>query len=288
MNRVQDIVAAVDTLPPLHDTTLRLLTVLRDPHSSIEDIVEVIRYDEALTGQVLRLCNSVYFGLNRKINSLSEAMVCLGTTKLLHLIMAAHSSALLGKEQRGYGLPPGHLWQHSVGVALACDILGEKTRVPNPAPLFTAGLLHDIGKVVLNEYVAAEYAQIARLVHQERYAFNEAERMVLGYDHCEVGALLAEKWNLSAGLIRCIRWHHEPQSATPDTPDDPDRVYVDLVYLADVLCLMLGLGIGADGLNYRSDEDVLTRYHLTERDLEQIGARVVAELIQVKQMASQS
>ncbi len=288
MNRVEDIVAAVETLPPLPDTTVRLLAVIRDPRSSMDEIVSVIKYDEVLTGEVLKLCNSAYFGLNRKIHSLNDAMVCLGTAKLLHLVMAAHSNALLGHEQQGYGMLKGQLWQHSVGVALACEAIGTKTKQPNTNLLFTAGLIHDIGKVVLNQYVGKEYAEIARLVTEEKRAFNEAERMVLGYDHCEVGALLAEKWNLSEVITQCIRWHHEPAAYATGSVQDAVGVHVDMVYLADILCLMLGLGLGSDGMCYRADEQILERYGLAERDLEMIGAQVTGELIQVKHLSAES
>jgi len=277
MNRVKDIVASVDTLPPLPDTTVRLMAVLRDSQSSIDDIVSVIKYDQVITSEVLRICNSAYFGLNRRINSLNEAMICLGTAKLLQLVMAVHSNALLGKEQKGYGMPPGFLWQHSVGTAVACEAIGETMGLPNSGLAFTIGLVHDIGKVVLNEYVAAECADIARLVNEQGHAFNEAERMVLGYDHCEVGSLLAVKWQLPDEIVQCIRWHHEP-------PGSEANAFIDLVYLGNVLSMMLGFGLGYDGLSYRADPAVLARHHLTERDLETFGAEVIAELGKVKEM----
>lgn len=283
MNRVEDIVAAVDSLPPLPDTTIRLVAVLRDPTSSIDDIVSVIKYDEVITSEILKICNSAYLGLNRKINSLNEATVCLGVAKLMQLVMAVHANALLGKEQKGYGMPPDALWQHSVATALGCELIGQKVGLHNNNLLFTMGLLHDIGKVVLNEYVATEYARIAQLVSEENYAFNEAERMVLGYDHCEVGALLAEKWQLPTEIVQCIRWHHDPAD-----PAKEGGAFIDFVYLANVLSMMLGLGIGRDGLSYRASEETLARYHLTERDLEVFGAQVVAELAQVKEMAAET
>ncbi len=282
MNRLEDIVAAVDTLPPLPDTTIRLVSVLRDPTSSIDDIVSVIKYDEVITGEVLRICNSAYLGLNRKVNSLSEATICLGIAKLLQLVMSVHASQLLGKEQQGYGLNPGFLWEHSVATALGCEMLGKKIGLPNDNLLFTMGLLHDIGKVVLNEYVAKEYPEIARLVMEEGLAFDEAEQRVLGYDHCQVGALLAEKWQLPAEIIHCIRWHHDPAG------HEQENAFIDLVYLANALSTMLGVGIGRDGLSYRADEVTLSRHHLTERDLETIGANVFAELAQVKEMAAEA
>lgn len=278
MNRVEDIIAAVDTLPPLPDTMVRLMSVVSDPDSSIAEIVSVIKYDEVITGEVLKVCNSAYFGLSRRISNLTEATVCLGTARLMQLVMAIHSNALLGREHKGYGMLSGYLWQHSVATAIACETLGEKLALPNAGLLFTMGLMHDIGKVVLNEYVGTEYAKITQLVDDEGYAFNEAERIVLGYDHCEAGGLLGEKWQLPSEFIGAIRWHHEPAGAPGADP------LIDVVYLANIWTVMLGFGRGHDGLNYRADEQALARRGLTEADMQIVGTDVVLKLKQVKEM----
>ena len=227
---------------------------------------------------MLRLCNSAYFGLSRKVASLNDAMLCLGTVKVLQLVMSVHTTGLLSKEQIGYGLDPGMLWKHSVAVALTCSNVAQRLKMTNAGLLFTAGLLHDIGKVVLNEYVAEEFSEIVRLVAEQDLSFLEAEHQILGFSHEEIGGKIAESWQLPEAITKCIRYHHDP-----DKPDPPD-ILVDTVYLANSLCLILGIGLGADGLAYRADETVMERYQLQEADLELIGVQMTTELKRVEGM----
>jgi len=271
-----EIIRGIGMLPPLPDTALKLLRVVNDPLSTVDDIVEAIRYDQAVTGQVLRLCNSAYFGLSRKVTSLSDAMLCLGTMKVMQLVMSVHTTALLSKPQRGYGLDPGVLWKHSVAVALASAGFTNYVKGANGSVAFTAGLLHDIGKVVLNEYVAAEFNEIARRVSEERLSFIEAEQQVLGFSHEDVGGRIAEQWKLPEAMVLCIAHHHRPGEV------DPPNVLVDMVHLADCTCLLLGLGLGDDGLSYRADAAVMERYGLRESDLETLGAQVLIDLKRVE------
>ncbi|HVP11500.1 MAG TPA: HDOD domain-containing protein, partial [Phycisphaerae bacterium] len=150
MNRASEILKQVVELPPLPTTAIKLMNVLHDPRSTLDDIVEAIRYDQAITGQVLQLCNSAYFGLSRTVTSLNDAMLCLGSVKVLQLVMSVHTNSMLSRKQIGYGLERGILWKHSVAVALAATAVAQRLGTSMVNLVFTAGLLHDIGKVVLN------------------------------------------------------------------------------------------------------------------------------------------
>lgn len=276
MNRANEIVKKIGTLPPLPDTAMKLIRVVNDPRSTVDDIVETIRYDQAITAEVLRLCNSAYFGLSRRITSLNDAMLCLGTVKVLQLVMSVHTTNLLAREQSGYGMDPGVLWKHSVAVALAAAQFAGLLRRANGSLAFTAGLLHDIGKVILNDYVAQEFADIVRKVKEEGVSFMEAEQQVLGFSHQDIGGQIAERWKLPENMVLSIRHHHLPSEL--DSPND----LVDVVHLADCACLMFGLGIGVDGLCYRADAAVLSRHELHETDLEKIGVQILVDVKRVE------
>lgn len=275
---IRDILQRVGSLPPLPDTAVRLMNVINDPRSTVEEIVEVIRYDQAVTAEVLKLCNSAYFGLTRNVASLSEAMVCLGTVKVLQLVMSVHTSALLSKAQIGYGLAPGVLWRHSVAVALAASATAQRIQLTNVSLAFTAGLLHDIGKVVLNEYVAEDFLEITRRVREEKLSFVESEKAVLGYSHEEIGGRIADVWKLPQPMVQSICHHHDPCLLDPPDP------LVDTVYLANCVCLLLGVGLGEDGLYYRASDKVMQRNGLRESDLENIGAQMLLDLRKVEQI----
>lgn len=266
------VIARVDTLPPLPVSIQRLVKVACNPASTLDEVVDAIRYDPSVTAEVLRLCNSAYFGLPRKVDSLERATCLLGTVRVFQLVVAASLRSVLHRPLAGYGLSAGGLWAHSAAVALAAELFAKRTSSPSRGLPFTAGLLHDIGKVVLDQFVRVEYAQILRRVQAEQITFNEAERQVLGYTHAEVGALLAERWQLPPAIVSSIRHHHEPP-----TPPAPDGV-VDVVHLADAVCLMLGVGTGDDGLSYRLDPAVLARHALSATEVEALGAQAIVEL----------
>lgn len=262
----------IDALPPLPATSIRLVNVIGDPSASVTDIVEVIKYDQALTSEVLRLCNSAYFGLSRQIASLNDAMVCLGTLKLLQLVMSVHANAMLNTPQIGYGLEGGMLWRQSVATALAAADFAKRVRYANVNLAFTSGLLHDIGKIVLSRYVAEEFTAILTLVNEHKLAFIEAERQVLGFDHTQVGGMVAERWKLPEPIVRCIKYQYEPQRL------DPPDTLVDVIYLGNCVCLLMGIALGTDGLSYRADDAVAARYKLGEADLEAVGMAMYNEL----------
>lgn len=282
MKNIEEIIQQIESLPRLPDTAVKLMTLMGDPRSTVDDIVEAIKYDQVVTTEVLKLCNSAYFGLSRKVTSLNDAMLCLGTIKLLQMVMAVHTNSMLTQKQDGYGLQSGSLWKHSVAVGIASSLIAQKLKVADVNLVFTAGLLHDIGKVVLDRYVDHDFNEIQQLVTKEGLSFSEAEERVIGFAHQEVGSLIAEKWNLPEAIVRCIRYHHSPwELEQPDTN-------VDIVYLADCICLLLGVSLGEDGLNYRADHNVMERHGLHESDIEMIGAQMITELKRVENLFEDS
>lgn len=266
----------LDTLPRFPGTALRLLQALSDPDSTFREIIDIVRHDVTVTAGVLRLCNSAYLGLRERIGSIDHAARYLGTARLMQITLAVHCQTLLAPEQRGYGLPPGELWAHALGVAFGAEKLARRTDACAPDLAFTCGLLHDVGKIFLNEQVAERYAEIAAMVRSQRISFHAAERHVLGVTHAEIGALAAERWELPPALVAGIRHHHDPLS-TEAAP------LVDLVHLADVTCIVVGLGGGDDGLMYEAAPEVLRRRGLVEADLEALAAEVVPQVRAVRE-----
>ena len=279
---LNDLIAKVEALPPLQTNATRLIEVISDPGSTLNEIVETIRYDQAITTQVLRLCNSAYYGLSRQVASLDDAIRFLGTSKMMQLVMAAHTRGLLGKPQEGYGIRPGGLWEHSVGVAIATQVIAHRIGHEQAGLLFTAGLLHDVGKIILNEFVAEEFSQIAKVVTENNTSFLDGERSVLGFTHAEVGQCVGEAWELPEAIVKAMRYHHEPELLDPPDPT------VDIIHLSDAVCMMCGVGCGNDGLLYRANSHVMERYELTESDLEIIGAETIIELKKVQSLFNSS
>jgi HD-like signal output (HDOD) protein len=175
--------------------------------------------------------------------------------------MVGNHSGNFKNAQQGYDLDDGALWRYSVSSALIAQDLAEKRQVKSISSIFTSALLKDIGKVVLNTYMRDALNDVQTKV-QEGLTFIEAEKAVFGIDHAELGGKVAEKWNFNQATIDIIRLHHNPDLAPADDPALP------IIYLADSICMMVGVGVGADGLAYRYHQDIVDRLDFSDIDLQ--------------------
>ncbi len=258
--RIEQVLARASTLKPFPRAAQRALTLLDDPLVSAGKLSEVISLDAALTSGVLKAANSAALARSRSVDNLQQALALLGNQAFKQIVFASASVGFLADGQPGYQLSPGDLWHHAVATSLMVEVLAAAAKVkPGPA-LFTAALLHDLGKSVLGDFVKDDLAVIdARVRGGESYL--EAERAVLGIDHAELGARIVERWNFSAELADLIRFHHAPQQK-------PQSTDLALLSLANVVCQLYGLGAGADSLLQRADGSTLAKLGLKLRDLE--------------------
>jgi putative nucleotidyltransferase with HDIG domain len=261
---IDAIVKSIKKLPPFPNVATRALEVLDDPHASVDRLISIIQYDQAITANVLKMCNSAYYGLARKVGSLREGLVLLGNEELKNIILASTVVKFFHKEMRGYDLAEGELWKHAVATGIISMIISNRVTVSESQSLFTTALLHDIGKVVLNSFIDRYFEQIIVLVNEGRHSFLEAERETLGIDHGEVGAKIAESWNFPEDIVQGIRLHHRPEEASDDDQITP------IIYLANIITLSMGVGVGRDGLSYRGKEEVMKRYQLKSKDVQEI------------------
>ena len=267
MTDLEDIVAQIDLLEPMPPIAAQILALTDDPDSSLTEISELITNDPALTANLLKICNSAFFSLIRRVDSVRDAISLVGLDQIVELILFNSLSSNFNKELVGYGLGERELWRHAVSSAHVAGILADRFGVShNKHLIFTAALLKDIGKLILGRYVAFSYEQINILVRSRGLSFNDAEHEIIGMNHEELGALVGKKWNFSEKLIYIMRHHHlSDESARKD-------LETALVYLADIICMMMGVCTGADGLSYRFYSDVLNELNLTENDLQGIIA----------------
>jgi len=245
----------------------RALLLLNKPEVSIQELVDVVKFDPAITANILRISNSAYFGLRREIHSLHQALLLLGTQELLKIIIASGATRLFSSPTPGYFTERQGLWRHSVSCALMVDLLARELTMPDQATGFTAGLMHDIGKVVLSLFVEQKFHEIMEVVEQHGVSFQAAERIVLGVDHAEMGGEMARMWDFPDRLRMAITHHHldKPEAYTDDL--------ILIVYLADILVMMFGQDLGSDGLAYTGYPEVLRHFHLREKNLQKILLR---------------
>lgn len=263
MNLVDRILQSTDKLPPFPMVIQRAIQLMEDPRSSAQNLVEVLQFDPSITANVLNLCNSAYFGLRRTVSSLREALILVGFDPLMEIILSQESTQFLKDPCRGYDLGQTDLWKHSVACALLSRIISKRLHREATLTLFTAALVHDMGKIMMGRFVQDYSGQIRMLTGEGQLSFTEAEKEIFGIDHAELGGKVAEKWKFPRPIISAVRHHHAPSRASED------RETVELIYLCDLVAMITGIGGGADGLTYRGDPDVMKRHHLTEKDIEQ-------------------
>jgi len=267
MTDLKDIVKQIDQLDPIPAITTQLMALAAAPDSTLSEIADLILNDPALTANLLKTCNSAYFGLNRKLDSLRDAIGFVGLDHIVQLVMLNSVARNLRNQSQGYGLGEGELWRHAVSSAHIAKILAGKFGIAQHRHLiFTAALLKDIGKLILGRFVAFSLEEINILVHSKGYSFNDAEKKIIGMNHEELGAMVAQNWRFGDKLVYIIRHHHLSNESAREDPA------TSVVYLADIICMMMGICTGADGLSYRFYSDVLKRMDLTETDLQAIIA----------------
>jgi len=278
MKDIEKIISRIDKLKPVSRVANKILEFIEDSEGSASDLSEIIIYDQAVTANLLKICNSAYYGLSRQVDSVQRAVVFLGINKVVDIVIMAGCAENLRTSQKGYDLCEGELWKNSVSSALMARDLAEKKKLTNVHMIFTAALLKDIGKLVLSQYVADSFERINRLVTDQGYSFKEAEQEVIGIDHAQLGAMVLEKWKFSQKMVDIVRNHHlSEELLTPDSE-------TGLVYLADTLCMMMGIGVGSDGLAYRFHQKVIEDLCFSEKDLHAIISGFGDKLRQIEDL----
>ncbi len=234
MERAEIVASRAGDLPVLPEVAAKVLVLVRDSNSSSVDLERLIARDAAISVKVLRIANSALFGFSGSISTLSRALLVLGFNTLRTIVVAASTESLY--RTKGSHFKEQLLWEHSLAVAIAARVLARECRFVGAEEAFLAGLLHDIGKTVLDRNEGERYQAVIESVYNNGTTFLAAEKELLGYDHAEVGALILRRWNLAPALESAVKYHHEPESAE----DEPTLCAI--VSLANSLCVKLGIG----------------------------------------------
>lgn len=239
-NRLRSIVNRTTELAPLRSVAARAIQLAEDERSAAMDLATVISSDQALSAKLLRLSNSAYYGYSRRIGNVREAVILLGMRTVRSV---AISSGIIDS----FSVPTPHalfekdlFWAHSVSVGLVAEIIARETRIARPEDAFTAGVLHDIGKLAMMLAEPEEFAEVVDLVLNEGLRYVEAEQAVFGIGHEHVGARLAQRWKFPEPLCEAIKRHHR------DRPAAAIEGLGDIVAVANLACNREGLACGFD------------------------------------------
>ncbi len=205
---LDNIIEQIDELPTLQQVAVRLLQIIDNPKSTVQDVNRVVTQDPALASKILKLVNSAYIGLQNKVSNLQQAIVMLGFNMIKGMALSVSVFDVFTETLEGDEKFRRDFWMHSITTATVCRQVASDVGGVDPEVAFVLGLLHDIGKMVLDIHAHEEWRAIMKAVREEKTTFFTAERKVLETDHAEIGGWLAKNWQLNEDLVNGIRGHH--------------------------------------------------------------------------------
>lgn len=230
---IKERLKTIQSLPTLPPIVARLNEMVNDEDVTAVKLGEIIEKDQVLTSKILKMVNSSFFGFPQRISTVPNALVLLGFNVIKTLIVTSSIFEVMQASDVG-------LFEHSLGVAAAAGILAKKHGIQNPEEISTAGLIHDLGKIVVRAELPNEYEKILDIVQNKNVAMRTAELEVLGMDHCEIGSDLAGEWNLPDRLVTPVRLHHRPGLKSEFSKINA------IIHFSDIIIRALGFGNGGD------------------------------------------
>lgn len=280
----QEILTQIERLPSLPTVILEVMRIANNPKSNASSFDEALKQDQMLTARVLKLVNSSFFARMRKVTTISESVVVLGFNTLKSVVTAAGASRVLGKKMEGYGYGEFGLWKHSFATALTSKIIATALKVERTVveEIFIAGLLHDIGKLVLDPLIRERGSALTDEIATKKKPRIEAERSVLGFDHAEIGVKVAKKWNLPEQVEEAIAAHHAIENAREHGKT------AAVVALADNLMNAAGVGlVGGKALEEPIPPMALDVLSIQSGDVEKLKEKVAPEMDNIRSMCDQ-
>lgn len=203
----------VRNLRPMPFSVSQVLSALDDPSATVTNVSEMIGIDQALTAEVLKMANSALLGYGPQCSTIKEAVMRIGFSQIRSLVLGAATIGPLTRRLSGYRLEPGQLWHHALETASGALALAKRLSYPQPETAYVAGLLHDLGKLVLDQYMHREYRQAIKLMRNQEFQVWQVEERIFGAGHGTVGGLMATQWRFPVELVDAIRFHHAPSFA---------------------------------------------------------------------------
>ncbi|MFH0924906.1 MAG: HDOD domain-containing protein, partial [bacterium] len=264
IEKIKQITEKIQGLPTLPVLVTQTMHLIDNPKTSISEIVKAISVDQALTIKILRLANSAFYGFPRKIATVKHALVILGSMTLKDLIIATSIHDVFPETEGEGRFKRSDFWEHSFACGIASRMLAKEVQYRVTGEVFVAGIIHDIGKIIIDKYFHPQFKKIIKIVEEENITIYEAEKKVLGITHVDLGRWLAQKWNLPSDLVDAIAYHHSPKLAKSN------QELTTIVHLADILCRMKAIGYGGDPLVPKIDDGVWDIFKTRRTDLKEM------------------
>ncbi len=268
----QNILLAVNNLPPMPQVMHKARDIIQNPISGLKDIGDLIESDQALAMKTLRLANSAYYSRMGKVSSVQEAAVVLGLRVLGELITVAFMSKALCSSLKGYDLPAESLWRHSLAVAVGSRIIANKKYPALANEAFSAGLIHDVGKLILDRYILQRKEEFLEFLAGGEQVFLVAEKEILGFDHAEIASEVCKRWNFPKSISVAVKYHHHPSLLRGNK-----LAYI--VHVADEIAILSGMDI--EGITFEIDDKSIQKIGIQNNEIELIVDEVMKSVNQI-------
>lgn len=270
-------ISNIGTLPTIVGSLMR---ILNDPRSSTRDLAKVISVDQVLCSKLLHIVNSAYCNLKQEVIDVQQAISLIGYNTIrcfMFCITLFDSNFSL---QSGVTFDKEKFWYHSLSTGIICRTVGERLRLENPQDLFVAGLVHDIGKILMLQFMAEKFYKILEIAMKENISFYNVERRLFCTDHSEIGAWAMTRWGLPDMLIRCVQYHHL-------APFNADCVELhEIVSLADSITKECEIGFSGDKIPSEYYDILKWKYNIKQRWIERVLMDVKRETEQYADIIS--
>ena len=272
LNQLQNSISKVHSIPQI---VFKILRMVRENSYSFQDIAEEVKQDQVISAKLLKLINSAFFNRRIEANSIDRVLILLGERQMLQVVMSAAFEGFFKGNNKGYSQCKGGLYNHALGTALISEKLAKMTQCVSTDIAYTAGLLHDIGKVVLDQHMGKAYPFFYRKTQIDNENLVITEKETFGITHDDVGAMLAEQWSLHESLIDSIKNHHNPDNAASD------KVLVSIVYLADLLMSRFLVGQELERIDTEHLKKSLHILGLDKGDFSNVIETIPAQIFQL-------
>ncbi len=259
------VIDRIDSLPTLSPVANQIAAMVNDPGSDAKKIAAVLRNDPALTAKVLKLVNSPYYAIPGGVSDVSTAISFLGFNTLYQLVLSVSVLSVLSTKNEG-DLSPFELWKYSVGCATMGEILADHVMYPETSICFTAGLLHDIGKIALMRVAPEKFQEAVTIAREQDIPLNKAALDAGLPNHQTVGSRLAEKWRFPMPLRIAINYQRYLTDSSRSTLARNMGIFVDITAMADIMVRSFKFGDAGDDILPEVDETLMDRMRVTEED----------------------
>lgn len=229
LEKIKETIKEIRSLPTLPAIVFQITSLLSNPNTSVQDLSKIISLDPSLTTTTLKLVNSAYYGFPRQISTINHALVILGFNEIRNITFAVSTLRTFPEASVSEVFEREKFWQHSIECAFGAKVLAETLRYRISGEAFIAGLTHDIGKIILEQYLHSYFLKVIKIMQSEKLSMFEAERKALKITHAEIGAWLASQWNLPPEIEEAIKFHHTPEEA------ESSLELTAIVHLSDIL-----------------------------------------------------